>query len=242
MNSQAARFFSDPAQLKMAHAIEANDTSTIRQMIQKQMVSANGFGTADKEQPISFLTYAVMVKNKKSMHELIANGADPNFKTPDGWSAMAEAVRSPDPSLLPFLLDAGGNANLTGPGGNPITFQACLALRWENLYLLLNRGADINARDGSGEVLLLSMAHLNAYEQMLELLKRGADPTITRGKNKVSVAWAVQERAGRLTPEREVLRQRVIHELEARGVHFPVPKPPSYKWNPAQHKFVLPAK
>ena len=241
MNSQAARFFSDPAQLKMAHAIEANDTSTIRQMIQKQMVSANGFGTADKEQPISFLTYAVMVKNKKSMHELIANGADPNFKTPDGWSAMAEAARTPDPSLLPFMLDAGGNVNLTGDVGRPLTFLAFLAHRWENLNLLLNRGANVNATDSRGEVLLLLMADLNDYAHMLELLKRGADPTITRGENKVSVGWVVQDEAGHLTPNGEVLRQRVIHELEARGVHFPVPQPPIYKWNQAQHKFVLSA-
>jgi len=87
----------------------------------------------------------------------------------------------------------------------------------------------------------MTMANLNDYEHMLDLMRRGADPTITSGENKVSVAWTVQDSAGRLTPEREQQRQQVIKALEAKGIRFPVPTPPVYKWDPKQHKFLLPS-
>ena len=107
-------------------------------------------------------------------------------------------------------------------------------------WMLLNKGADINARDFSGETLLLLMANFNDYGHMLELLQRGADPTITRGENKVSVAWTVQDSGGNLTPDREQQRQQVIKVLQAKGIQFPAPRPPIYRWDPKQHKFVLP--
>ena len=82
-------------------------------------------------------------------------------------------------------------------------------------------------------------ANLNDYLHMLELLQRGADPTITSGENKVSVAWTVQDSAGRLTPEREQARLQVIRALEAKGIQFPVARPGVYRWDPKQGKSEL---
>ncbi len=246
MNSQANRFFTSPQQLQMAHAIEQGDSATIRKLIQEHAVRPNEFGLVPQaqksdEQPISFLTYAVMVKNKAAIKALLSSGAGVNFRTPDGWSAMAEAARSPDQTLLPLLLTNGGDVNIKNNAEEPITFEAYTSRNLQNMNLLLDRGANINAKGSLEETLLMAMADLNDYEHMLALMQRGADPNITSGENKASVAWTVQKSAGNLTPEREQQRQQVIKTLEAKGIHFPVPAPPVYKWDPKQHKFLLPS-
>ena len=246
MNSQATRFYTSPQQLKMAHAIEDGDKKTIATMIQTHAVSPNDFGLVHKaqasdEQPISFLTYAVMVRNKAAVEALLDSGANVNFRTPDGWSAMAEAARSPDESILPLLLTKGGDVNARGTTESPITFVAYMSGHLKNMNLLLDRGADINAEDSTQQTLLMTMADLNDYSHMLELLKRGADPTIADNEQRVSVAWTVQESAGNLTPEAELKRQQVIKVLEAKGIRFPVAAPPVYRWDANQHKFVLPS-
>ena len=247
MNSQASRFFTSSQQLQMAHAIEQGDTSTITHLLQSHVVSPNDYGLVRKkeksdEQPISFLTYAVMVKDKAAIEALLLNGADVNAKTPDGWSALAEAARSPDETLLQILLDKGGNADLVDNAGRPLTFTAYNAGRLQNMNLLLDRGAHINAQDSTQETLLMTMADLNDYQHMLDLLQRGADPRVSSKQQNTTVAWTVQESAGRLTPDRERLRQQVIQVLESKGLHFPVPAPQTYEWSAEQHKFVLPGK
>ena len=246
MNSEATRFFATPTQLRMAHAIEQGDTLAIETLLREHAVAPNEYGLVPHEQkgdenPISFLTYAVMVRSKPAIEALLSGQADPNYRTPDGWSAMAEAARSPDDSLLPLLLSRGGDFNIKSTGGRPIAFVSYLSGHWPRTEMLLDRGADINATDSKEDTLLMVLANLNDYPRMLQLLHRGADPTITSGKNKVSVGWTVQDSAGRLTPEREHSRQQVIMALEAKGIRFPVPRPAVYRWDPEQKKFVLPA-
>ena len=243
--SQASRFFTTPQQLRMAHAIEQGDAKAIGQLIREHVVGPNDFGVVpvadqNEERPISFLTYAVMVKNRAAIEALLASGANVNFRTPDGWSAMAEAARSPDETLLPLLIGKGGDVNMKDNASRPITFVSYMSQHLKNMYLLLDRGADINAKDSMDETLLMTMADLNDYEHMLDLMRRGGDPKLTSGANKVSVAWVVQESAGNLTSEREQERHRVIRALEQRAIRFPVPRPPVYRWDPKQHKFVLP--
>ena len=244
MGSQANHYFSTPQQLRMAHAIDQDDTAEISSLIHDHVVGANEFGLVDQKQKgdervMSLLTYAVLVKAKASIGTLIQNGANPNFRTPGGWSALAEAASSSDDSLLPFLLSKGGNINLKCSAERPLTFEAYMSGYVDRMWMLLDKGANINATDFSGETLLLLMANLNDYTNMIKLLGRGADPTLTRGENKVSVAWTVQDQKN-LTPEKERLRGKLMKALETKGVHFPVPRPAVYRWDPAQHKFVLP--
>ena len=190
------------------------------------------------DQTVSLLTCAVTLRIKA----LIKGGANPNFRTPDGWSAMAEAARSPDDTMLPLLLDLGGDKDIKATANRPLTFVAYLADHWPRTQMLLNRGANINAIDAKEDTLLMVTANLNDYVHMLQLLDWGADPTITSGANKVSVAWTVQDSGGRLTPEREKIRQQVIQELEAKGIHFPVPRPATYRWDPITRTFSLPSR
>lgn len=59
---------------------------------------------------------------------------------------------------------------------------------------------------------------------------------------KALINWTVQDSGGRLTPEREKIRQQVIQELEAKGIHFPVPRPATYRWDPITRTFSLPSR
>ena len=123
------------------------------------------------------LTQAVCRSDMEKVSLLLQFGANPSP------SAMTEAARDSDPSILSKLLDAGGDPNRNVVGNMPSGSADyhgplhCAAYRGnaETLALLLKAGADPNLEIGG--TFALHWACLSKKAEVVELLiEAGADP------------------------------------------------------------------
>ena len=91
-------------------------------------------------------------RDKASVRELLARGADPNGANDRGWTALHQAGYANDGALARLLLEAGARTDLSahGEGGTPLA----AALFWghrEAGDLLAERGvAPLNLRIAAG--------------------------------------------------------------------------------------------
>ena len=201
--------FSDRDQIEAGDRILARrdlaDTSELRRKV-------NDPG----KQHMSLLAVAMINRNKEAMRQLLAMGADPNRRTPDGESAVDLAAGADDPEFLQIVLRGGGNPNIRNATNEPATFTAASQRRWQNLYFMIDRGADLGARDPGGNTILLYCAKLDEFEPIPTLIDRGADYLSANG-NGVRLADVVK--SSRLNPgsPRGIARERVRQLLAARG-------------------------
>ncbi len=192
MHSGRYGFGEQPALLKVAQAIAANDQDGIRAAAKAvpDLQAAGREGT-------TLLSWTVRETWQRpqlveALKTLLSLGADPNFTNGQRESfAMGFAVHGPLAGLR-AMLDSGGNPNALNQYGWPIVFMHYELAYYPNergarLDLLLDRGADINAKvpatesEQPGYTLLLyrlsqGASRKEGWADALHLLERGADP------------------------------------------------------------------
>jgi ankyrin repeat protein len=224
-NMKGREFSGNPAQQRLAEAIEKDNVAEIEQAIRQG---------ADVNQPgangIPPLVLALAKQRLEGFRSLLAHGADlsrnaavtsltGNFQRPD---QIIEVVLE-HPANLAFLkaaLEAGFDPNfMVNPGSHEtLLFTAVRAESEQAVAMLLDYGADPD-HENISNITPMAEAHLRRDMRLvLFLLHRGADPTI---KNKwgYDVAGMFKEYGSRgVWPERREAFEKVIDELVKRGL------------------------
>lgn len=164
---------------------------------------------ASTEQTQKELDYALVAAAGKGQAEaariLLAAGADPNFRVPEGsvgYTSIIVATRENQPEVLGVLLAHGGDPNIQD------------ALKWRPLHhavspsaqylhvirVLIAHGADVDGRDGLQRTALHRAAGFGHAKAVKLLLQNGADA-------------ALREKYGRTARERAA---RAGHHAVAR--------------------------
>jgi len=111
-----------------------------------------------------------------------------------GLTAIHQAARSGDPSLLSSLIQRGASVDARDELGRTPLIAAVESGRIECVKLLLASGADANARTRSGSTALIEAAARGSISIVRELVRAGADLNISqRGSG---TALEVAERGG----------------------------------------------
>ena len=156
------------------------------------------------------LMIAVCQGTWKEVKDLLARGANPNYKDGNTLNVLSSAVFGRRGDIAKHLIDHGADVNQRNDDG---TTPLMVAGFWcgESLQLiafLLNRGADINAVDGHGSTTLMRAIHLRRYGQARFLIERGADVKVKdlSGKTALDLLKYVRGEAAREL--RKMLKQR----------------------------------
>ncbi len=112
----------------------------------------------------------------EKVKELLRRGADPNFTTLYGMTALHYAAMAGHVDVVKLLLEWGANPNIRREGEwTPLHYAASHG-HINIVKLLLERGADPNIKDISG-ITPLHVASSKGYSEMVKLLlDKGADP------------------------------------------------------------------
>ncbi|KAJ5372448.1 hypothetical protein N7517_004454 [Penicillium concentricum] len=105
---------------------------------------------------------------QQAIETLLNSGCDPNHKDDHGKTALCEAVKSDQPSIVTALLNKDANPNLPGP--EHVLWSAIYRLGC--LRILLARGADIKKTPG----LMEQATSVNNIDAVRILLQAGMDP------------------------------------------------------------------
>ena len=108
--------------------------------------------------------------------ELLARGADANFRNQHGSTPLIEASMRGYQATVKALLECGANVDAADSlsGATALSFAA-LTGQSETVELLLRYGANINAKDFDGRTALFEAALSGHLKVVAILLKRGAD-------------------------------------------------------------------
>ena len=109
---------------------------------------------------------------------LLAEGADPEERSADGWSALILASKEGHVALVSSLLGAGASANPPDSGSHSALRGAAIFGHAVVCEALLDAGARPNLTSAGGRTPLMGAA-MHGHAAVVELLcRRGADPAL----------------------------------------------------------------
>ena len=144
--------------------------------------------------PPASLPDAAEARESAAIHELLASGADPNARQPDGMTALHWAVHHDDRDAVSRLIQAGADITLTNRYGVPPLHLAAINGDASIVEALLEAGADPNTRVRGGETVLMTAARTGRLPAVRLLLSRGADPNAQEEtQRQTALMWAAAE-------------------------------------------------
>jgi len=146
------------------------DKATL-QDVQTEFKNQRSINKPDKDGITALIAAVKAKKNIEILQYLVSNGADVNYKTPEGKSVLEFALN--DKPTLEFLLKSGAKVN---PRIIAKNFYICE--NNEVLRLLIAKGANINARGEFGETPLKRIIGFAKFDTIKNLLDLGADINI----------------------------------------------------------------
>ena len=125
-------------------------------------VALVGVGLLAVVTPEPLLVAARSADVQRVVH-LLAEGADPNGRSPDGWTPLMAAASHGHESVITALINAGADVNAQDENGRTALLEAVYSRQIPVVSLLLKAGADPNIRAHGGES-LLSMSRWRVRE------------------------------------------------------------------------------
>jgi excisionase family DNA binding protein len=128
----------------------------------------------------------------QSMNDLLAQQANVNARTGDGWTPLMFAIINGHTEAARLLLkrDADIDAR-NNKGWTALRFAISMG-DVEGVQLLLSNGADINATDQEGNTALMQAARENTAECVRILVDNGADVNICNERGETAFTLAAQ--------------------------------------------------
>ena len=149
----------------------------------------------------------------RSVHGLLAAGADVNAAQADGATALHWAAHWDDLAAVETLLQAGADVDAANDHGVTPLFLAAENRSTPVAERLLAAGADASATlPADGETVLMRAAHSGSTAIVRMLLDRGADPHARAARSgQTALMWAIAENhAG-------AARELIEHGRDVRG-------------------------
>ena len=141
------------------------------------------------------------------VQNLLEQGANPNFKSFNGMSALVLAAGRGNHALVEKLLQHGADPDISTQSGNTALMAAAQAKHASIVILLLEQGANVHVTRPTGETAFHFATHACCMPCILSMLKSGADPHAPNqdGHTPLSVAC----------PETKVLIQ--VYQQQTQG-------------------------
>lgn len=117
------------------------------------------------------LMIAIAAKDSEEVQTLLKKGADVNWKDPDGYNALSEAVLSHDASILKLVLDQQPDVNAKFQKGWTALMIATHANQPDMVRILLAAGADRTVTSDNG-MTALQLAEVEGRLQIIALLQK----------------------------------------------------------------------
>ncbi|MBJ7224043.1 MULTISPECIES: ankyrin repeat domain-containing protein [unclassified Brenneria] len=214
---QASEFFEPPMVELLATIRKGNETAAQQQITQTGL-DLNVHG----KEGITPLLWLVMEKDQTGAKLALKLGANPNFRTGHGNTAVNMVSGAKSPEWLKMMLDAGGDPNSLDHNKTPALFNAINEERWADIKLLVERGADVNLADGQKTNSAHYAAYLNEYEIAYWLIEHGAEVN-TYSATGASLAWTIEDSLSIMSPQSPQYpwALKVKQLLQQRGVKFP---------------------
>ena len=124
---------------------------------------------------------AVMFNKFDAVKFLLNNGADVNFRSGNGASALCSASQSGNMEIFNYLLSFNADPNIASKSGLSPLLQASAAGNLEMVNNLLARGADAGAKMVNGDTALHLAASARATDVIRSLV--AANPSIVSATN-----------------------------------------------------------
>ncbi len=224
----ASEFFLDPQALKMARAIEAEDTATIESLAKHLDINAR------HHRGMTFLMWSLAQLKFAAFKKLLALGADYNMAVEkNSVYGLTMLVSDPDPAnpamvnprWIKALMEAGWDPNQRNEEETPLWWDALYPHKSLVLdYLIEHGNLDVNARDIVGNTATMELASVEQYRHIMKLLEMGAELN-PETNNHVTFAYKVQSHPVPPDSPEYPYREKILQMLKDCGVKFPVPTP-----------------
>jgi len=168
--------------------------------------------------------------DRAAVARLLAGGADPNTKGPDGTTALMYAAANDDVELVRMLIKAGANVSLVNQFGTTALTEAAIIGSAPVIDLLLKAGADPNTRNPEGETPLMAVARSGRVDAARRLIQAGADVNAKEDfGGQTALMWAAAQSQAdmvKLLVEAgaDVNARGVIRQWERKVITEPRPK------------------
>ena len=140
------------------------------------------------------LVDAVKAQDAETAKRLLADGADPNTRQPDGATALHWAVYRDDPGLVDLLLEAGAEVNAVNRLGASPLWLAAMNGNAALIGRLLKAGADPGLALPEGETPLMTAARSGSADGVRALAAAGADVNAREStREQTALMWAVAQ-------------------------------------------------
>jgi len=143
-----------------------------------QTMNSDGFIDNPPTSPNQLLALAVNYCNAKRVRDVLASGADPNFRKWGSPLTTFAAARNQS-NVLRTLLEHGANPHLRDDQGSTSLHMACQCGHNLAVSLLVEHGAPLDAQDGMGWTPLHSAINKEHLRAAALLLRAGANPNLT---------------------------------------------------------------
>ncbi len=159
---------------------------------------------------------------------LLEKGADVNFQTSEGNTALHIAAWKGKLKIANVLLEHDADPNLQTSGGNIALYLAAQEGHLEIVNTLLDKGADVNFQDPEGFTPLYIAAQMGHLDIVHTLLKHGADVNIqtTKGftalyiaaeKGHLDIVHALLKRGAEVNPQSTGHSSPALHVAAQEG-------------------------
>jgi ankyrin repeat protein len=137
---------------------------------------------------------AAREQDSAALHNLLAEGADPNASQPDGSTALHWAVHRADNDSVTALLTAGADVNTINRMGASALFIAARSGDANLIARLLEAGANPTLKLKLGETALMSAARTGAAEGIRLIVDAGADVNAKeQSRHQTALMWAAAQ-------------------------------------------------
>ncbi|CAM2118598.1 unnamed protein product [Caretta caretta] len=147
---------------------------------QEEVLTSGNETAADKA---SLLNDAVRNCSIEKVRELLAEGADVNFKVGGGWTPLHSAVQVDQEEIVDLLLEKGADPCARKKNGATPFLVAGIVGNVRLLQLFLSKGSEINEYDDNGFTAFMEAAHYGNEEALRFLYNNGADVNLRRVVN-----------------------------------------------------------
>ncbi len=207
--------------LKMAKAIESEDTLRLKQLAEGQDLSLKG------EKDMDLLWFAIFNEKFDAITALIELGVNPDAQIAQGLGSALEAtfMKHDDTRFLKAMLNGGLSPNHIYPR-RKLMLQRGVFGGLDHVKLLLSHGARINDQDSLGGTALYESTTSVKPAITAYLIEQGAD-IHTATINGVTPIWSIYQAIEEMNPSNPLREQfvQVRDQLIDKGITWP-PLPP----------------